>query len=98
MKVNVLRADPAGNITLFVLSPVHREERPAVAGRLMEIADFRAEQVGFVCPLSRGPWPAWRRPAGSSAATPPGPSVCTPPGLTAACPSPWWRSAAVTTR
>ena len=54
MKVNVLRADPAGNITLFVLSPVPREERPAVAGRLMDIADFRAEQVGFVCPPVQG--------------------------------------------
>ena len=54
MKISVLRADPAGNITLFVLSPVPREERPAVAGRLMDIADFRAEQVGFVCPPVQG--------------------------------------------
>ena len=25
MKLNVLRADPAGNITLFVLDPIERE-------------------------------------------------------------------------
>ena len=27
MKLNVLRADPAGNITLFVLDPIERERR-----------------------------------------------------------------------
>ena len=54
MKINVLRADPAGNITLFVLSPVPREERTRVAGKLMDMADFKAEQVGFVCPPTQG--------------------------------------------
>ena len=29
MKLNVLRADPAGNITLFVLDPIERERRAA---------------------------------------------------------------------
>ena len=27
MKLNVLRADPAGNITLFVLDPVEKAQR-----------------------------------------------------------------------
>ena len=54
MKVNVLRADPAGNITLFVLSPVPREERPELAGKLMEMPGLQAEQVGFVCPPVQG--------------------------------------------
>ena len=48
MKLNILRADPAGNITLFVLDPVPAGDRARVAARLMEASD--AEQVGFVCP------------------------------------------------
>ena len=35
MKLNVLRADPAGNITLFVLDPIERERRAALAAELM---------------------------------------------------------------
>ena len=31
MKLNILRADPAGNITLFVLDPVERIQRGKVA-------------------------------------------------------------------
>lgn len=54
MKLNVLRADPAGNITLFVLDPVPREERAGIASRLMAISSFAAEQVGFLCPPCRG--------------------------------------------
>lgn len=48
MKLNLLRADPAGNITLFVLDPVPRADRPSLAARLMAESD--AEQVGFLCP------------------------------------------------
>lgn len=48
MKLKVLRADPAGNITLFVLSPVEKKDYPAVANRLMALPQFAAEQVGFV--------------------------------------------------
>lgn len=35
MKLNALRADPAGNITLFVLDPIERERRAALAAELM---------------------------------------------------------------
>lgn len=52
MKLQVLRADPAGNITLFVLDPVPRADRAAVAARLMAGSD--ADQVGFVCPPLHG--------------------------------------------
>ena len=48
MKLKVLRADPAGNITLFVLSPVDREDYPAVASRLMALPKYGAEQVAFI--------------------------------------------------
>ncbi len=54
MKLNVLRADPAGNITLFVLDPVEPEERAALAAKLMAIPELGAEQVGFLCPPREG--------------------------------------------
>lgn len=54
MKLNVLRADPAGNITLFVLDPVSHEERAAIAARLMALTGSDVEQVGFVCAPRRG--------------------------------------------
>lgn len=52
MNLNVLRADPAGNITLFVLDPVPSGDRAALAARLMAGSDI--EQVGFLCPPVRG--------------------------------------------
>ena len=52
MTLNVLRADPAGNITLFVLDPVPLGDRAGLASRLMEGSDV--EQVGFVCPPVMG--------------------------------------------
>ena len=51
MKLNVLRADPAGNITLFVLDPIERERRAALAAKLMRrLPDMKIDQVGFACP------------------------------------------------
>ena len=50
--MEVIRANPAGNITLFVLDPVPRGDRAGVAARLMARSD--AEQVGFVCPPVMG--------------------------------------------
>ena len=49
MKLNVLRADPAGNITLFVLDPVEKSRRADVAAQLMAVPEDKAEQVGCVC-------------------------------------------------
>ena len=54
MKLKVLRADPAGNITLFVLDPVAASERAAVAARLMDLPGLGVEQVGFLCPPADG--------------------------------------------
>lgn len=54
MKLNILRANPAGNITLFVLDPVLLEERAAIAARLMALPGSDVEQVGFLCPPVRG--------------------------------------------
>lgn len=49
MKLKVLRADPAGNITLFVLDPVGKAERGGLAEKLMAIPEWKAEQVGYLC-------------------------------------------------
>lgn len=49
MKLRVLRADPAGNITMFVLDPVHRAERAALAAKLMRMPGLGVDQVAFVC-------------------------------------------------
>ena len=50
MKLNILRADPAGNITLFVLDPVPPEDRVGVAARLMALPGSDTQQVAFLCP------------------------------------------------
>lgn len=49
-KYRIVRADPAGNITLFVLTPVEKAECAAIAARLMAIKELKAEQVGFIFP------------------------------------------------
>ena len=54
MKLHVVRANPAGNITLFVLDPVKGEDRPAVAARLMAIKELAGEQVGYACEPADG--------------------------------------------
>ena len=54
MKLNVLRADPAGNITLLVLDHVAVSRRAAIAARLMKLPGLGIEQVGFVCPPDAG--------------------------------------------
>ncbi len=54
MKLTVVRADPAGNITLFVLTPVEPEKRAAIAEKLMGMQEFAAEQVGYRCAPEAG--------------------------------------------
>lgn len=54
MKLNTLRADPAGNITLFVLDPVPPGDRAGLAARLMALPSTDTEQVGYVCPPVMG--------------------------------------------
>ena len=54
MKLNVIRANPAGNITLFVLDPVPAEDRGKIAEQLMAIERFEAEQVGYKCEPAPG--------------------------------------------
>ena len=54
MQCRVIRADPSGNITLFVLDPVDAAGRPALAERLMRRMGPDIEQVGFACPAREG--------------------------------------------
>lgn len=49
MELNILRANPAGNITVFVLDPIEKSERAALAARIMAIPELKAEQVGYAC-------------------------------------------------
>lgn len=48
MKIEIVRADPTGNTTILVLSPVEPHERAETAARLMALDGGWAEQVGFV--------------------------------------------------
>ena len=50
MIVRVVRGDPAGNITAFVLDPVPPELRTEVAKGLLRLPELGAEQVAFICP------------------------------------------------
>ena len=54
-KINVVVANPAGNATILVLTPVPRERYAEVAGKLLQI-DFRKTAAGSGCgsPFARG--------------------------------------------
>ena len=49
MKLTVVRANPAGNITLFVRTSIDKAQYGAVGEKLLALPQFHAEQVGFVC-------------------------------------------------
>ena len=53
MKLTVVRANPAGNITLFVQTPVDRSQYGAVGEKLLALPQLQAEQVGFLCENGR---------------------------------------------
>ncbi|MBR6816512.1 MAG: hypothetical protein IKM60_03320 [Clostridia bacterium] len=48
MKLTLCTANPAGNITLLVETPVAPAEYHSVANQLMAIEQFHCEQVGFI--------------------------------------------------
>lgn len=50
MKLTFQLADPAGNLTLLVRTPVPREQYQDLAGRLLAIRELKAQQVGFLVP------------------------------------------------
>ena len=48
MKVKIRVADPAGNITIFVMTPLERSQYAEAANQLLEQKKYKAEEVGFV--------------------------------------------------
>ncbi|MDR2177677.1 MAG: hypothetical protein LBP20_06510 [Treponema sp.] len=66
MELTIVRADPAGNITIFVLDRISDPAlRLRAAKALLAEPSLKAEQVGFVIPPDRPP------PAGITGAEPP---------------------------
>lgn len=49
LTLRVLRANPAGNITLYVLDPVDPALRPKVTAHLLGMDRFKAEQLAYCC-------------------------------------------------
>lgn len=48
MKIEYMLADPSGNKTILVLTPVPKEEHSTLAAALLARPDIDAEQVGYV--------------------------------------------------
>lgn len=55
MRLRFAKLNPAGNITILVLDPVHESIHAKVAADLMNPAVLGGEQVGFVTLMSEGP-------------------------------------------
>ncbi len=49
-KIEIIPADPAGNKTIFVTTPVERKDYQAVASFLLSLDEYEAEQVAFILP------------------------------------------------
>lgn len=47
-KIKFMVANPGGNITIFVLSPVERKDYHTVAHKLLAQTELKGEQVGFI--------------------------------------------------
>ncbi|MDY3280848.1 hypothetical protein [Dysosmobacter sp.] len=54
MKLRFVKANPCGNTTIFILDPVPRARRSAVAAAVMAHGSVTAEQVGFIFPDPAG--------------------------------------------
>ncbi|MDR2785576.1 MAG: hypothetical protein LBB83_06650 [Treponema sp.] len=59
MKYDLLIADPAKNITVFVLNHIPAEERAALAAAILADPALGAEQAAFVVPPGRGKNRRW---------------------------------------
>jgi diaminopimelate epimerase len=54
MTLDIVRANPAGNVTIIVLSPVETYLRPTISKFLLHDKKYGAEQVGFMTTPSQG--------------------------------------------
>ena len=48
--IDIIVANPSGNITIFVKTPVPRSEYQTVASQLLAMEDLKGEQVAFILP------------------------------------------------
>ncbi len=48
--LNIIPADPAGNKTIFVTTPVDRKNYQQIASFLLSLDEYEAEQVAFILP------------------------------------------------
>ena len=48
--ITIIPADPAGNKTIFVITPVERSSYQTVASFLLSLDEYEAEQVAFILP------------------------------------------------
>ena len=83
MELNILRADPAGNITVFVLDPVEKTQRAAIAEKIMAIPALKAEQVGYACVAEDDVDGHMEMMGGEFCGTRHAPTVCTSPDRSA---------------
>ncbi len=54
MELKIRVANPAGNVTIFVMSPAKREDYPAISRELLCMEELHGEQVGFVEKMQDG--------------------------------------------
>ena len=50
-KINIIVADPAGNITIFVKDRFDRKHYPVVANQLLDMDELKGEQVAYILDL-----------------------------------------------
>ena len=48
--IDIIVANPSGNITIFVKTPCPRSEYQNIAGQLLAMEELKGEQVGFMLP------------------------------------------------
>ena len=56
MELNIVIANPAGNITAFVLNKIEEKDYQTIAQKIMALPKFKIEQVGFVTNLIFEPY------------------------------------------
>ena len=49
-KIDIIVANPSGNVTIFVKTPVPRSEYQTVAAQLLAMEELKGEQVAYILP------------------------------------------------
>ncbi|MDH6604281.1 diaminopimelate epimerase [Bacilli bacterium PM5-9] len=56
MKLDIYIANPAGNITIFVKNDVNQDNYIEIANKLINLKEYKAEQVAFIKELNNKPY------------------------------------------